>query len=167
MATTALFPEQSIEDASIDLPRKKWTGKKITGIAGGFLLLAALALVYAYFFTGLFKASHVKAVVPDTIVTYVDAPDIIVNINAGQGKTKFLKLGITLSVHGTQKAARVKAALPRVIDSFQIYMRELRVEDINGSAGMFLLKEELLRRVNTELAPDRIDDVLFKEMLLQ
>ncbi len=166
MATTALFNEQSIEDAPIDLPRKKWTGKKISVIAGGVMLLCAVALGYALF-AGVFKARPPKAVVPDAIVTYVDTPDIIVNINAGQGKTKFLKLGITLSVRGTQTAARIKASLPRVIDSFQIYMRELRVEDITGSAGMFLLKEELLRRVNTELAPDHIDDVLFKEMLLQ
>jgi flagellar protein FliL len=57
--------------------------------------------------------------------------------------------------------------LPRIIDNFQVYLRELRVEDLKGSGGMYRLREELLLRVNAAVAPAKINDVLFKEMLVQ
>ena len=57
--------------------------------------------------------------------------------------------------------------MPRVIDNFQTYLRELRIDDLKGSAGMYRLREELLVRVNAAAAPAKITDVLFKEMLVQ
>ena len=45
--------------------------------------------------------------------------------------------------------------------------RELRKEDLNGSQGVFRLKEELLMRINSSAAPIKVNDVLFKEMLVQ
>jgi flagellar FliL protein len=41
------------------------------------------------------------------------------------------------------------------------------VEDLRGSAGMIRLKEELLRRVNISVQPIEVQDILFKEMLVQ
>ena len=61
----------------------------------------------------------------------------------------------------------LEPVLPRVVDQFQTYLRELRVEDLSGSAAMFRLKEELLRRVNMAVEPVEIKDVLFKEMIVQ
>ena len=51
--------------------------------------------------------------------------------------------------------------------NFQVYLRELRVEDLSGSAGVYRLKEELLARVNAAVEPINVTDVLFKEMLVQ
>ena len=64
-------------------------------------------------------------------------------------------------------ADQVKPLLPRVEDAFQVFMRELRPSDLDGSAGMYRLKEELLRRVNVTVYPAKVDAVLFKELLLQ
>jgi flagellar FliL protein len=50
---------------------------------------------------------------------------------------------------------------------FQVYLRELRPADLEGSAGTFRLKEELLRRVNMAVHPAKVDAVLFKELLVQ
>ena len=57
--------------------------------------------------------------------------------------------------------------LPRIVDNFQVYLRELRLDDLRGSAGVYRLREELLARVNTAVRPAKIKDVLFKEMLVQ
>jgi len=57
--------------------------------------------------------------------------------------------------------------LPRIIDNFQVYLRELRVGDLKGSAGIYRLREELLTRVNSAIAPSKVKGVLFKEMLVQ
>ena len=57
--------------------------------------------------------------------------------------------------------------MPRVVDGFQVYLRELRPEDFQGSAGMFLLRQELLRRVNLAARPVKVTDVLFREVIVQ
>ena len=57
--------------------------------------------------------------------------------------------------------------MPRVVDNFQVYLRELRLEDLGGSAGLFRLKEELLFRVNRAVDPVQVTDILFREMLVQ
>ena len=62
---------------------------------------------------------------------------------------------------------QIQPMLPRVMDTFQVFLRELRPTDLEGSAGTYRLKEELTRRVNTAVAPGRITAVLFKEMLVQ
>lgn len=98
---------------------------------------------------------------------FYDVPEMLVNLNSGGVKPSYLKIKIALEVDRQSAIAELDAKLPRVIDNFQVYLRELRLEDLNGSAGMFRLKEELLSRVNTALYPTRVKDVLFKEMLVQ
>jgi flagellar protein FliL len=153
-----------------ELPRKKWSGKRITIVAVAALLLIGGGVGGYFYFAktkdhGEDNAS--KKEVHDTTVIFVDAPDILVNINNSQGKSRFLKLSVALQVKGEPAAAEIKKSMPKIVDNFQVYLRELRPEDLNGSAGMFLLKEELLRQINVELAPQRVDNVLFKELLLQ
>ena len=63
--------------------------------------------------------------------------------------------------------AQITPNIPRMVDIFQTYLREVRPSDLNGSAGMFRLKEELTRRVNSTIAPHQVSAVLFKEILVQ
>ena len=62
---------------------------------------------------------------------------------------------------------QIKPAMPRITDLFQTYLRELRSSDISGSAGLFRLKEEMLRRVNLAVAPAAVNTVLFREIVIQ
>ena len=62
--------------------------------------------------------------------------------------------------------AQIQPLMPRVMDAFQTYLRELRPTDLDGSAGLYRLKEELTRRVNAAVAPNRITAVLFKEIVV-
>jgi flagellar FliL protein len=72
-----------------------------------------------------------------------------------------------LAVKEEKQAEAVKPSLPRVADIFQTYLRELRPSDLNGSAGLFRLREELTKRVNLAVAPSEISAVLFKEIVVQ
>ncbi|MBZ0325118.1 MAG: flagellar basal body-associated FliL family protein, partial [Alphaproteobacteria bacterium] len=90
-----------------------------------------------------------------------------VNLNSQSRKPVFLKMSISLELAGESDAARVRQVLPRVIDNFQTYLRELRTEDLQGSAGLYRLREELLVRVNHAAEPAKVRDVLFREMLVQ
>ena len=62
---------------------------------------------------------------------------------------------------------KIQPLMPRVMDAFQTYLRELRPTDLEGSAGLYRLKEELMRRVNAAIAPSHINAVLFKEIVVQ
>jgi flagellar protein FliL len=95
-------------------------------------------------------------------------PDIVVNLNASGGrKSNFLKIKINLELQYQAQVAVVEKMLPRIVDNLQIYLRELRIEDIQGSEGLYRLREELLHRVNAAANPARVNDVLFAEMLMQ
>ena len=99
--------------------------------------------------------------------TFFDIPDIIVNIQTPDSSQAYLKLSVALELDKPEAKLAVEPVLPRIVDQFQSYLRELRVEDIRGSAGVMRLKEELLRRVNLAVAPTPVRDVLLKEMIVQ
>jgi flagellar FliL protein len=98
---------------------------------------------------------------------FYDLPELLVNLNTGGRKSSYLKMRVSLEVAGQEDVKRLEDVMPRIIDNFQVYLRELRVEDLKGSAGMYRLREELLTRVNAAVAPAKVNDVLFKEMLVQ
>jgi flagellar FliL protein len=102
-----------------------------------------------------------------TAIVFVDMPDIIVNLQSDAPRMRFLKLRVALEVAGEPTAEAVRQLLPRVLDSFQLYLRALTVEDARGPTGMQRLKEELTARVNLAVEPARVNDVLLKEMLVQ
>lgn len=98
---------------------------------------------------------------------FYDLPELLVNLNAAGRKSAFLKIRISLELQQAEDIPKIEGMMPRIIDNFQVYLRELRVEDLKGSAGMYRLREELLTRVAAAAAPAKVNDVLFKEMLVQ
>ncbi|MFN3815086.1 flagellar basal body-associated FliL family protein [Brevundimonas sp.] len=100
-------------------------------------------------------------------VTFYTMPDMVVNIQSASGRPTFLKLKLTLEMEDAYLAQTLQAEAPRLQDMFQGYLRELRPEELAGSAGSHQLRQELLRRVNLIAAPGQVDAVLIEEMLVQ
>jgi len=98
---------------------------------------------------------------------FVAIPPMLVNLNTEDGTPRFLRLTVQLELENSDDHDAVLAVLPRVIDQFQTYLRELRVKDLRGSAGIYRLQVELLWRVNQAVEPIEIKDVLFQEILIQ
>ena len=150
---------------------------KLQLIAVGGLLLVLGGGGAAYYFlapkpktadeTALASVQTQAANLPAATAAFFDIPDIIVNIQTPDSAPAFLKLSVSLELDKAEAKAAIEPVLPRIIDQFQTYLRELRVEDIRGSAGVMRLKEELLRRVNLAVAPTPVHDVLLKEMIIQ
>ena len=99
--------------------------------------------------------------------TFLAMPDMIVNLSSEDGQPRYLRLKVQLELDNEADKATVEAVMPRVIDQFQTYLRELRVRDLRGSAGIYRLQSELLSRVNSAAYPVRVQDVLFQEILIQ
>ena len=89
------------------------------------------------------------------------------SIGSTDSTPAYLKLSVSLELDGPEGRAAIEPVMPRVVDQFQTYLRELRPSDINGSAGLFRLKEELTKRVNNAVAPQQVSAVLFKEIVVQ
>lgn len=98
---------------------------------------------------------------------YFDVPDIRVNLNSTGGRQKFLFLSIKIEVPDQDNLTKLEDYVPRVTDHFQTYLREIRLEDLQGSAGIYRLRRELLERVNAAAPEVEVRDVLFQEMLVQ
>lgn len=98
---------------------------------------------------------------------FYELPDMLVNLNTSGSQPRYLKIKVALEFGDGGIVKRIDRVMPRIVDHFQVYLRELRREDLRGSAGMYRLKEELMIRVNQSVRPARIRDVLFKEMLVQ
>ena len=99
--------------------------------------------------------------------TFIDIPPIVVNLNSTARQPRFLqiKLKVELETAADQKA--FETVMPRVVDQFQTYLRELRVDDLQGSSGLYRMKIELLNRVRAATPEVKVRDVLFQEMLVQ
>jgi flagellar FliL protein len=101
-------------------------------------------------------------------VAFVDIREMTVNLAADASQAqRFLKFRVALEVKDAKSAADIQPLLPRVEDSFQVFVRELRASDLEGSAGVYRLREELVRRVNIAVYPAKVDAVLFKDIVIQ
>jgi flagellar FliL protein len=159
-------------------PAKPGSKKKVLIIVVAAVLLVIGGVAAAYF-TGLMQPlinmiagkpaspEAPKAVAAGEAV-FIDLPEILVNLNTGgRGRATFLKMRVSLELQRKEDTPVVEKLMPRIVDNFQVYLRELRIEDLKGSAGMYRLREELLTRVVAAAAPAKVNDVLFKEMLVQ
>jgi flagellar protein FliL len=98
---------------------------------------------------------------------FFNVPDMVVNLNSTGRRPSFLKISISVEVGREQDIPEIEKVMPRIVDNFQVYLRELRLEDLRGSAGIYRLREELLLRVGVAAQPVQVKDVLFREMLIQ
>jgi flagellar FliL protein len=137
----------------------------LIGGGGGLYFSGALGGL-----TGMFKGGTPATPVAQkepVQITFMDLPEMLVNLQSNGRRQSFLKIRVALELTNPADQARVRAVMPLIVDSFQVYLRELRIEDLEGAAGMHLLREELLRRVNAAVKPVVVKDVLFREMLIQ
>ena len=114
------------------------------------------------------EGEHAEGAVAAAHTFIFNLPPMIVNLNAEEGeKEAFMKLTVALEVANEETMLEIQPSMAKVVDAFQVYLRELRRSDLEGSAGVYRLKEELLRRVNVAIYPSRVESILFKEILVQ
>lgn len=153
--------------------KKKTSGKKLVLLV--VLPVVILAAAGAgLFFSGILggggeeeEVAAAEEVADDTPGHYLALSSMNVSLNPGGRRQQYLKMDITLELARVEDQPRVEAVMPRIIDNFQVFLRELRVEELQGSEGIYRIREELLARVNEATAPVRVRDVLFQEIVIQ
>jgi flagellar protein FliL len=153
------------EAAEVPAPKGKF--KLMIAAAAVLLMVVVVAATWFLFFRHSGDEMHAEAA-PAKPPVFLEVPDMLVNLSGQPGeRVQYLKVRIVLEVKEERQLEAIKPTMPRLTDIFQIYLRELRAGDLNGSAGLFRLKEELTRRVNTVISPSQVNAVLFKEIVIQ
>ncbi len=148
--------------------------KKLLMLAAPVLLIAVVAVLW---FSGILpgmlgmnhpaKAEEQAKEMAAHVPVFVELPEMVANLNAPGRRATFVKIKARVELAKAEDQAGFAAAQPRVIDLFQTYLREMRPEELRGSAGTYRLREELITRANIAVAPARVVDVLFSELLVQ
>lgn len=112
-------------------------------------------------------AAQGNAAAPARPPVYLDMPEILTNLNVTGRRATFIRLKAKLELGGEGDAAAIQAAMPRLLDLFHTYLREMRPEELRGSQGTYRLREELRNRASLAATPARVLDVLFVEMIVQ
>ena len=160
-----------------EAPPPKGGKKKLLLIAVPVVLLALVAgLWFSGVLPGLLgmkkkpdpaQVAAAAAAKASAAPVYVDVPEIITNLNVPGRRQSYLKLHAKLELGSADDTAKVTAAMPRIVDLFQTYVRDMRPEELRGSEGSYRLREELAGRASVAVAPAHVQDVLFLEMVIQ
>lgn len=182
--------EESAQNDEMDEGQGSKKGKKLILIIVGLLLLIGIGGAGAYF-SGMLggkkeeatkeeggalhdtkdakgaKKDGAGATAKQGDPVFYELPEFINNLNTGSTQSSFIKASVILEVASQEDLKRVQEMQPRIIDDVNTYMRELRASDLGGSSGLERLREELLRRINKAVSPSVVNNVLFKEVIVQ
>lgn len=167
--------EQNAEGEAIegeDTPPPAKSKKKLIAIVLAVIMVSVGAIGYTVIKKKKDAEEHAKIVEEEQASKkaepiFHDMEEMIINLNTEGKGVSFMKLKITLEVDGSDNLKQVQKMMPKISDVFQMYLRELRPSDMHGSVGLYRLKEELLLRINKTIYPSKINDILFKEVLVQ
>lgn len=164
-------PDEDAEGAAPEEGAQGGGKKKLIlfGAAGLGALLLLGGGGYFFFARGKPAPEAEQAAVAKKPVGFVEVREMTVNLapDSAQERSKLLRFKVSLEVKDPKLVAEIQPLMPRVEDTFQVYVRELRASDLEGSAGIYRLREELLRRVNYAVYPAKVDAVLFKDIVVQ
>ncbi len=144
------------------------TGKKKIILFVVLPLLLLVGIGVGIFFSGILdkpKEIAETEVQPDKVL--YSLPEMLTNISGDGHPRRFLKVRVVLELADKADIARLKHLEPRIIDILQVYLRELRIDDLRGSHGLVWLRQELLARINESVEPAKVSGALFDEILIQ
>jgi flagellar FliL protein len=153
--------ETSADDTPPAEPVAKPRGgrRRLLMIGAPVLLLAAAGGGWFAFGSA---ASHGPAP-----VAYMLLDPITVNLRSPDGRPRFLRVKLALEIKDASVREHVHEQLPKILDGMLMAMRELTPEDVTGSAGLYVLKEELLVRAHAAVGPGEVRQVLVQEVVQQ
>jgi flagellar FliL protein len=159
--------EAEVEGGEVAAPTKKKLPIMLIAMIVAAVVVIGGGGAAAYFLFLAPPAEHAEAheTLPETFI--FNLPTMTVNLRGDGDRAQFMKLTVALEVANEEVMLEIQPRMAKVVDAFQVYLRELRRSDLEGSAGVYRLKEELRRRVNLAVYPAQVESILFKEILVQ
>jgi flagellar FliL protein len=140
---------------------------KVVLIAIAAALLLAVAGGAFFWLRGGSASEDAPAAIVTDSTAYVDAPAMVVNMRSADGRTHFLKLRFVIVATSASQTDRITQRMPAIVDGLQSFLRELRPEDLSGSAAVFRVKEEMMIRTRAVLGAGSVSDILIQDLVEQ
>jgi flagellar FliL protein len=169
---------EETEDAGETAESAKPGRRKTLFIIIGAALLVVIGGVAGAWFTGLLDpvVAMMTGEPAETATTEKDLPagrgststcrDPGQSHTGSRTKSTFLKMRSAWNCRTGKDRAEGRAQMTRIMDPTTSSCASFASRTLKGSAGMYRLREELLARVAVAVAPVQVNDVLFKEMLV-
>ncbi len=113
------------------------------------------------------EGDHGEAAEPQVYVGLGVDKGLQVNLVSTGKRPAYLNIDLWLAVKNEEDAKHLEGVMPKIIDQFQVYLRSLRIEDLQGADGVQRMRDELLMRAKAAAKPIEVEDVLIKSMLAQ
>lgn len=97
---------------------------------------------------------------------FYDLPEIKTSVK-GKNFPHKLRLKINIELSGVDDMLVIQAMTPRLTNAVLGHVIELYIDEIEGSTGLYWLKEELLYRFNLVAAPVKIKNINFSVFELE
>lgn len=163
--------EAQTEDLEEDVPKKK---SKLPLIIGVVLALIGGGGGFFAVQSGMILGSDTEMVEDETPeeepmadlpdVVFVPIDPLVVTLGPNS-KYQYLRFGAQLEV-GAEYQADVEGVLPRVSDVLNGYLRAVDIKDLEQPSSLVLLRAQMLRRIQTVVGRDRVNDLLVMEFVL-
>lgn len=101
----------------------------------------------------------------DNMLVIYNLPEIIAKLKSNHGAT--LSMRISLEFKNKKDIETIEALTAKIQDAILTISIELAPEDVEGSKGIYWLKEEILHRVNLITAPIEIVNIDFRSFDIQ
>ena len=166
-------PESDNDEEGEGGAPKKFNKIKLFIILGGvifFLFLIGLSLFFFGILDPYLGLDEEDIVQEEAVVqgqVFYKLQDMTINLNEEGKKSRFMKVGLTLVLIDELDVPLVEALQPRIEDYITTYLRELKPEELSGSANFYRMRENLLLRVRAAVAPVQVTNVLFNSVLVQ
>ncbi len=154
------------DEAGEEGGKRKISMVTIAILVGGVIALAVGGFL-AYKYIGGLIGVNTSGESENANSEYMALDEMLISIKSNSARQQYLKLKFSFELESAGDRLEVTRNLPRILDDFQAFLRELKVEEIQGSEGWYRLKEEMLIRVNTILAPKSIREVLISDLVIQ
>jgi flagellar FliL protein len=158
-----------VVDVGTEPAKPGWTKRRKAIVAGAAAVLLIAGGGGAYLLSGDAPAesqAHAPEE-PDVLKQRVDVPPLLVNLRSPDNAPHFLKVHVMLVPGPKSDAETLKLNVPKLLDAYQPFLRELRPEDLAGSAAVFRIKEQLLIRARETLGEGHVKDVLVQDLIQQ
>jgi len=141
---------EAVESNLVASRRKRSRRIKLIGL-GALLVVGLGAGGFALWSSGGEEAEAVTPAVSSS-AKFVDAPPMLIFVIVAANENK---------------ADEVKDKMPLIVDSLQSFLRELRPDDLAGSAAVYRIKEEMMVRMRRGFGAGSIQDVLIQDLIEQ
>ncbi len=93
-----------------------------------------------------------------------DFPPLIISLSESG---YFLKLVLAAELVAKDDRLEIENYAPKIVDGFQTYLRDLKLSDLKGSAGVEKIRSNLLEVARRTVGRGKVKSILVREMIVQ